>query len=78
MTMNATDNTYSHWHQTGETPRPHTAVSPLDSAIAFQRYRLTVISAWPEDEAKAQSLGVVRRALEKLESEQNTHPSASS
>jgi hypothetical protein len=60
---------YSHWHQTGEVPRPRTKTSPLDSAIAFERYRLSVVSRWPDSEEKVERARAITRALERLESE---------
>jgi len=69
MSENATDNTYSHWHQTGTVPRPVTQCDPLDSAIAFERYRLSVVSRWPEDDLKRQRVNAIQSSLERLESD---------
>ncbi|HLK47170.1 MAG TPA: hypothetical protein VKT49_03490 [Bryobacteraceae bacterium] len=68
--MNAqTADTYSHWHQTGPAPRPRPKCSPLDSAIAFERYRLSVVSRWPESEQKMEKARAIERTLKRLESE---------
>ena len=65
----ATDTIYSHWHQTGPAPRPRPKSSPLDSAIAFERYRLSVVSRWPESEEKLEKARAIERNLKRLESE---------
>ena len=67
--MQSSDTTYSHWHQTGFTPRPQSKSNPLHSAIAFERYRLSVISRWPESEAKREKALAIERNLKRLESE---------
>ena len=69
MRVQATDNNYSHWHQTGPAPRPRRNLSPLDSAIAFERYRLSVVSRWPESEQKREKADSIERNLRRLESE---------
>jgi len=69
MRVQATDNNYSHWHQTGPAPRPRPKSSPLDSAIAFERYRLSVVSRWPESEEKREKACVIKHNLQRLESE---------
>ena len=63
------DMTYSHWHQTGPAPRPRPKTSPLDSAIAFERYRLSVVSRWPDSDEKREKARSIERTLERLESE---------
>jgi len=63
------DTMYSHWHQTGDVPRPRYKSSPLDSAIAFERYRLSVVSRWPDSEEKLEKARAIARTLERLESE---------
>jgi hypothetical protein len=62
---------YSHWSCTGLTPKPHEGMSPLDSAIAFERYRLMVISRWPEDENKQDEVRMIQGVLDHLESDLN-------
>jgi len=69
MVQASADSTYSHWHQTGSVPRPRSKSSPLDSAIAFERYRLSVVSRWPDSEEKLEKAQAIERALERLESE---------
>ena len=60
---------YSHWHETGAAPRPRPQTSPLDSAIAFERYRLSVVSRWPDSDEKVEKARAIARTLERLESE---------
>jgi hypothetical protein len=60
---------YSHWHQTGFATRPHSKTDPLHSAIAFERYRLSVISRWPESEEKREKFVAIERSLKRLETE---------
>jgi hypothetical protein len=60
---------YSHWHQTGFAARPHPKADPLDSAIAFERYRLSVISRWPESEEKREKFLAIERNLKRLQTE---------
>ena len=67
--MQAADANYSHWHQTGPAPRPHAKSNPLHSAIAFERYRLSVISRWPESAEKREKALAIERSLKRLESE---------
>ncbi len=67
--MGFADTTYSHWHQTGAAPRPRPTTSPLDSAIAFERYRLSVVSRWPDSEEKREKFRAIERTLKRLESE---------
>ncbi|HJT90113.1 MAG TPA: hypothetical protein VJ732_19715 [Bryobacteraceae bacterium] len=63
------DTAYSHWHQTGATrPAPEKS-NPLDAAIAFEKYRLTVVSQWPEGDAKQEKLRKIQRAIQHLESQ---------
>jgi len=69
MRTDVTDNTYSHWHETGAVPRPLAQSDPLDSAIAFERYRLSVVSRWPEDDLKRQRVSTIQCALQRLESD---------
>jgi hypothetical protein len=69
MRVQTADIAYSHWHQTGPAPRPRPKTSPLDSAIAFERYRLSVVSRWPESEAKQEKARTIERILKRLESE---------
>ena len=69
MPLTYTDMNYSHWHQTGPTPRPRPKTSPLDSAIAFERYRLSVVARWPESEEKQEKAHAIQRNLKRLESE---------
>ncbi len=61
------DHAYSHWHETGAGPAQPAKAHPLDSAIAFERYRLTVVSRWPEGEAKQQRMRTIQSTLERLE-----------
>lgn len=61
-----TDIQYSHWHQTGAEPARPNKPDALDTALAFEQYRHTVVSAWPEGEAKREHLRVIERALERL------------
>jgi len=60
---------YSHWQQTGPAPRPHAKSDPLASAIRFARYRLTVVSGWPEGEVRLETAKSISCALEQLESQ---------
>lgn len=69
MPVHASDNKYSHWHQTGFAARPLPKTNPLYSAIAFERYRLSVISRWPESEEKREKSLTIERNLKRLESE---------
>jgi len=70
--------TYAHWDLTGATPRPPAKTTPLDSAIAFEQYRLRVISRWPEDEAKQMNVRVIQHALHQLESDRKHQHKANS
>ena len=72
METQATDMTYSHWHETGPAPRPRPKSSPLDSAIAFERYRLSVVSRWPDSEAKHEKSSSIERNLKRLETERDS------
>ena len=58
---------FSHWQQTGLTPRPHAKSDPLESAISFERYRLTVVSGWPDGEQKHESARTILDNLKRLE-----------
>jgi len=69
MFVHSTDTTYSHWRETGSAPRPRTRISPLDSAIAFERYRLSVVSRWPDSEEKQEKARMIERTLRRLEAE---------
>ena len=69
MPAQSTDMTYSHWQQTGPAPHPRPKSSPLDSAIAFERYRLSVVSRWPDSEAKRETATAIERNLKRLECE---------
>lgn len=69
MLGTGSDTIYSHWHQTGDVPRPRPKSSPLDSAIAFERYRLSVVSRWPDSEEKVEKSRAITRVLRRLESE---------
>ena len=69
MIMERRDTRYSHWSQTGTTPRHQSRTSPLDQAIAFERYRLSVISRWPDSDEKHEKAGAIERTLKRLESE---------
>lgn len=69
MIATGRDTTFSHWHQTGEVPRPRQKTSPLDSAIAFERYRLSVVSRWPDSDEKLEKARAIARTLQRLESE---------
>ena len=69
MFVRSTDTTYSHWSQTGSAPRQRPRTSPLDSAIAFERYRLSVVSRWPDSEEKAEKARSIERTLSRLQGE---------
>ena len=69
MQVTESDTVYSHWHQTGPVPRPSSRRDPLDSAIAFERYRLSVVSRWPDGEEKQLKFRAIQRILTRLESE---------
>jgi hypothetical protein len=69
MILNIADTTYSHWHQTGFAPHSRSKSSPLDSAIAFERYRLSVVTRWPDSEEKIEKAQAIARTLKRLESE---------
>ena len=43
----------------------------LENAIAFERYRLQIISGWAESNAKQDLLIRVERSLQRLLAEQN-------
>jgi hypothetical protein len=60
--------TYSHWQETGPTPRQHAKSDPLESAITFERYRLSVVSGWPDGEEKLEKVLTISCALKRLES----------
>ena len=52
---------------------------PLDEAVAFARYRLLVISRWPDGELKEQTITTIERALKSLEAQRvdpHHHPAA--
>ena len=72
MLVDRIDTVYSHWHQTGSAPRPHPRSSPLDQAIAFERYRLSVISRWPDSEEKVEKARSIERTLQRLEAERTS------
>jgi hypothetical protein len=59
---------YSHWDVTGVGPARPSPASPLDYAIAFEQYRLTIVSAWPDSEDKQERLRGITSALRRLES----------
>ena len=61
------DTRYSHWHPTGVGPARPSQTGPLDDAIAFEQYRLMIISAWPESEDKQERLRSIDLALRRLE-----------
>ncbi len=63
------DNLYSHWHQTGATRPAPEKPNPLDDAIAFEKYRLTVVSQWPEGDVKQEKIRKIRRTLDRLEAQ---------
>lgn len=67
---------YSHWQNTGPTPRPRAKSDPLESAIAFERYRLSVVSGWPEGEEKRTTAPSIWNALKRLESLRDTRRNA--
>lgn len=69
MVSESADTVYSHWHETGVAPRPRVKSSPLDSAIAFERYRLSVVSRWPDSEEKQEKARAIERTIKRLESE---------
>ena len=73
--MNSADR-YSHWSVTGAMPKPHSGMSPIDSAISFERYRLAVISRWPEDEVKRARIRNIQHTLEQLESDRKRQQAA--
>lgn len=61
------DTRYSHWDVTGAGPARPPQASPLDYAIAFEQYRLLIVSAWPETEDKQERLRSIHSALRRLE-----------
>ena len=69
MFVHTADTTYSHWRETGSAPRPRHKSSPLDSAIAFERYRLSVVSRWPDSDEKMEKARLIEHTLKRLEAE---------
>lgn len=71
---NTMDTVYSHWHQTGAAPARPAKTNPLESAIAFERYRLLVVSRWPDNEIKQQRIRAIQSTLERLDVERAALP----
>ena len=61
------DTRYSHWDVTGASPARPSQASPLDYAIAFEQYRLMIVSAWPESDDKQERLRSIHSALRRIE-----------
>ena len=49
--------------------RPIVSRTPLDGAIVFERYRLAVVSRWPDDDVRQEKIAIIESNLQRLESE---------